>query len=205
MGVLEEIVLAMNYVGVFAFAVSGVLKGIDKDMDVFGCAFLGLVTAFGGGVVRDLVAGEVPPLAFRSEVDFSVAIFAIVSALCMYRFRNFVKTLPYFDAIGLGAFAALGGEVAVKSGLGPIGIVFASMITGCGGGMIRDVLAGEIPLVLRRELYATTAIVGGIAFYFLSRVSMELALFVSAVVTTSLRMVAIRFGINLPRVRRERT
>ncbi|AEA46233.1 trimeric intracellular cation channel family protein [Archaeoglobus veneficus] len=203
MGVLELVVLTMNYVGVFAFAVSGALKGIDKNMDVFGCAFLGLATAFGGGITRDIIAGNVPPLAFRSEPDFIIAIAAITITICMYRkLANAVGLLPYFDAVGLGAFAALGGAVALNVGLGPLGVVFAAMFTGAGGGIIRDVLAGEVPLVFTREFYATAALIGGAGLYVLSWVTtLEVAMFVSALSTTILRIASIRFGWNLPRVK----
>ncbi len=122
MGVFELVVLTMNYIGVFAFAVSGALKGIDKNMDIFGRAFLGLATAFGGGIIRDIIAGNVPPLMFRSEPDFIIAIAAITITICMYRrVANAVRLLPYFDAVGLDAFAALGGAVALNVGLGPLG------------------------------------------------------------------------------------
>ncbi len=205
MGVLELVVLTMNYVGVFAFAVSGALKGIDKNMDIFGCAFLGLATAFGGGIIRDLIAGNVPPLAFRSEPDFIIAIVAITLTICMYRrVANAVGLLPYFDAVGLGAFAALGGTVALNVGLGPLGVMFAAMFTGSGGGIIRDVLAREIPLIFTREFYATAALIGGTGLYILSLfVSLEVAMFVSALTTTLLRLASIRFGWSLPKVKRE--
>jgi len=205
MGVLELVVLTMNYVGVFAFAVSGTLKGIDKNMDIFGCAFLGLATAFGGGIIRDIIAGNVPPLAFRSEPDFIIAITAITTTICMYRrVANTVGLLPYFDAVGLGAFAALGGAVALKVGLGPLGVMFAAMFTGAGGGIIRDVLAGEVPLIFTREFYATAALIGGAGLYVLSLfVTLEVAMFISALTTTVLRIASIRFGWNLPKVKRE--
>ena len=149
--------------------------------------------------------GNVPPLAFRSEPDFIVAIVAIIITICMYRrVSNVTGLLPYFDALGLGAFAALGGTVALNVGLGPLGVMFASMFTGAGGGIIRDVLAGEIPLIFTREFYATAALIGGAGLYILSSfVSLEVAMFISALTTTILRIASIKFGWNLPKVKRD--
>ncbi len=161
--------------------------------------------SFGGGIIRDIIAGNVPPLAFRSEPDFIIAIAAITITICMYRrVANAIGFLPYFDAVGLGAFAALGGAVALNVGLGPLGIMFAAMFTGTGGGIIRDVLAGEVPLIFTREFYATAALIGGAGLYVLNFfVTFEVAMFISALITTVLRIASIQFGWHLPKVKRE--
>ena len=195
--------MGMNYIGVFSFAVSGALKGIEKNMDVFGCGFLGLATAFGGGIIRDLIAGNLPPIAFRSEVDFLVALSAVLFTLLLYRrIKGSLGLLPYFDAVGLGAFCALGGEVALKLKLGPLAVLFAALFTGVGGGVLRDIMAGEIPLIFTREFYATAALIGGGVLYtsqfFLPQ---DIGVFLSALITIFFRIMAIKRGWNLPRVR----
>ncbi len=203
MELFHTLIMGMNYVGIFAFAVSGVLKGIEKNMDVFGCGFLGFATAFGGGIIRDLIAGNLPPIAFRSEKDFLVALFAVLFTLLLYRrIKESLKLLLYFDAVGLGAFCALGGKVALDLKLGPLAVLFASLFTGVGGGVLRDIMAGEIPLIFTREFYATAALIGGSALYvsqfFLST---DIGMFLAALVTIFFRVMAIKYNWHLPRVK----
>lgn len=201
--VFHLLIVIMNYIGIFAFAVSGVLKGIEKNMDIFGCSFLGFCTAFGGGMIRDIIAGNVPPLALRNETDFLVALFAVIFAFILYKkITKNTQLLLYFDAIGLGAFCALGGKVALDLDLGPLAVIFACLFTGVGGGMLRDVFAQEIPIIFKKEVYATAVLIGAV-FLYVSQFFMleDLCIFLSALITITLRILAIKFDWHLPKLK----
>ncbi len=192
----------MNYVGIASFTMSGVAKGVQKGFDVFGAMFLGAVTALGGGVIRDLIAGIIPPTAFRYEyyAGFSLLVGLLYFALAPARLvgrRGFL----YADALGLATFSALGADVAFSRGLGPLGVSFAAMITGCGGGIMRDLLANDVPVVMHKEVYATLGLLGGFAYYVLAMFGVgraQAALAVTALVFV-LRILALERGWSLPK------
>ncbi len=192
----------LNYVGIAAFTVSGVAKGIQKGFDVFGAMFLGALTALGGGVIRDLIAGVIPPTAFRYETYAGVSLLVgLVSFWTIPVQLAGRRSFLYADALGLAVFSALGADVALSRGLGPLGVSFAAMITGCGGGMMRDVLAGDVPIVMHKEVYATLGLLGGFLYYVFALAGANRALDAAAVtaIIFSLRLLAIERGWSLPR------
>ena len=186
--------LIADLVGVAVFAASGASAGVAKRLDVFGVVFIGFVTALGGGIVRDLVINEFPPLAFA---DWRYAVVPAFAALLVFwlhpqliRVQRFMLLL---DAAGLGLFTAAGTLKALQVGVPVVGACILGMITGIGGGVLRDVLTGEIPVVLRREIYAVAALIGAVAVAVGIRLHVpSLAVLLgSAALTGSIRVLAI--------------
>ncbi len=193
---------ALDFAGTFVFAVAGALRAVQHRLDLLGVLVLAVVTGVGGGLVRDVVLGATPPAALADErylvASLAGGAVAAVAAALLDRFRPPVQ---FADAVGLGVFAALGAEKGAAYGLGPIGVVLMAGLTATGGGVIRDVLVREVPSVLRHDLYATAALVGGGVY-----VGAEVlgagpgpGLAAAAVVTTGLRLIAMRRGLRLPR------
>ena len=199
----------MNYllsiaelVGTVAFAISGATLAIQKRLDLFGILFLGLVTALGGGTIRDLLLGYNPPKMFYKTQFVELA---LVSALMVYFLANkkigrylfrgaddFLFNL--IDALGLGIFAVIGTQAGITAGFRsyPFFCIFLGMTTGVGGGVLRDVMCGDIPFVLRKHIYAVAAIFGSVVFYTLSCLGIDVtfASLLGMVSTVVLRLLA---------------
>ncbi|MFG2059930.1 trimeric intracellular cation channel family protein [Micromonospora sp. NPDC048871] len=155
--------LLADLAGVTVFAASGASAAVAKRLDLFGVVFVGFVAALGGGIVRDLVIGEVPPLAFA---DWRYATTAAVTAGAIFwlhpQFARLRTTVLVLDAAGLGLFTVAGTLKALDAQVPPVGAGLIGMITAIGGGLCRDLLTAEIPVVLRREIYAVAALAGAI-------------------------------------------
>lgn len=157
---------ALELVGICAFALSGAMTGIRKGFDLVGILLLAVLTALGGGVIRDVVIGATPPAAFRSldylAVAGAAALVAMVAHPAVERVYRLVLVL---DAVGLGLFCTTGALVAHRAGLGPVPAVLLGVVTAVGGGVLRDVVACEVPLLVRADsdLYAVPAAVGATA------------------------------------------
>jgi|GEM_PF-29919 len=201
--------LVMNIIeicGTIAFAISGALVAMKKDMDFFGVMILSGVTAIGGGILRDLLVGNVPPTAIMKPF-YSIII--IITVLCIFVFYDkfhFVgKIIFLFDAAGLGAFTAMGAAVAIQHEVSNLFmVILLGTITGVGGGIIRDVLANEIPVVLRKEIYAVASIVGSVLFYFIYyRMGLQTAMYVCTLTTFFIRVLTKKYDIHLPVMSRE--
>ncbi|GIG70560.1 trimeric intracellular cation channel family protein [Phytomonospora endophytica] len=153
--------LVLDLIGVAVFAASGASAAVAKRLDLFGVVFIGMVTALGGGVVRDVVIGAVPPLAFT---DWEYVTTAAVTSLAMFWLHPQVdrlrRTMLVLDAAGLGLFSVVGALKGVDHGVPMVGAILVGMITGIGGGVLRDVLTKEIPVVLHREIYASASLLG---------------------------------------------
>lgn len=191
----------LDYLGTAAFAVSGALKGVRKEMDIFGVTVLATVTAIGGGTIRDALLGN-RIFWFHDPTYVPLAAATAVAVFALYRLvQKTVKELLIFDAIGLGVFTAIGAVKAWDAGTGLVGVVTMACLTGVGGGVIRDVLAGEVPAVLREEVYASAAIVGAFAFWGLMRLEAGLAaaMWVAAALTIAIRIASIALRWALPR------
>ena len=190
-----------DLVGVAVFAASGASAGVVKRLDLFGVVFIGSVAALGGGVLRDIVINEFPPLAFD---DWRYGAVAALTSIIVFRFHPQVarlrRTVLVLDAAGLGLFTAAGTLKALDFGVPIVGAIILGMMTGIGGGLLRDLLTGEIPLVLRREIYAVAALVGAnlVAIGDLLRAPQLALLIGAAVVTCLIRLIAIRRGWSAP-------
>lgn len=159
---LPDMIAVLDWVGTLAFALSGALLGMRKGFDLFGVLFLSFVVAVAGGMMRDVLIGAVPPVAITDVHYFLIAV--IGGLITFYRYPRVASLghqISLFDAVGLGLFAVIGAQKAVEHGINPLMAALLGMLTGIGGGMTRDVLAGETPFVLRSELYAVAALAGG--------------------------------------------
>lgn len=196
-----DVIYILDLFGTFAFAISGALAGIRKQMDIYGVVVLGCVTAVGGGTLRDMLLGRIPPFIFNDYTYISVAICA---ALLVFFFHHTVakifNLLLVMDAFGLAVFTLIGISIGLEHQIGYPGAVLMGIMTGTVGGMIRDILQREIPLVLQRTVYASACLAGGILYSFLSilHVDETINILVSATLIFGIRLLAITRKWNLP-------
>jgi uncharacterized membrane protein YeiH len=192
--------LWLNLVGTFVFGLSGGLAAVRARLDVFGVMVLAAVVGLAGGVVRDLLIG-VPPATFRDwRYLAAVGAAAVVCIFASTAVERVERGVLFFDAIGLAVFCVTGASKALTFHLGPVQAVLLGAITGIGGGMLRDVLLGGVPTVLRRELYATPALVGAavVAVAHVAGSSSGLFTVIGAVACFALRLVGMHYGIDAP-------
>ena len=207
-----NIQLIIEVLGTIAFAISGAMLAIDRKMDLFGVLFLGLVTASGGGFIRDVVLGIVPPSMFESPMLIPVGLLASFYTFLAVRWnRHMIPYLPegrfqwilnFTDAVGLGLFTVLGVNVAIEAGYGECHrfVLFLGMLTGVGGGMLRDILAGLMPAILRKHIYACASLLGAACYdYLLLWIKKKYAMFAGAVIVMTVRMMAYHFKWNMPK------
>ena len=188
--------------GTFAFAVSGAILGIKKDMDIYGMFILAISVGVGGGTMRDVLLSRTPPFVL-TDINYMIVITATL--IVFFLNSKVVKDMPMkalniADAIGLGVFTSIGATVAVECNVEWYGIIFFGVMTATAGGMIRDTLAGEVPFVLKKEVYASASIAGGILFIILykSNVGMNINILITSIFVTLIRIVAIYKNWNLP-------
>ncbi|WP_405619438.1 trimeric intracellular cation channel family protein [Streptomyces sp. NBC_00076] len=194
----------LEVVGIFVFAISGALLAVRKNFDVFGIAVLAEVTALGGGLFRDLVIGAVPPAAFTDLGYFITPLFAALLVFFLHPHVERIQgAVNVFDAAGLGLFCVAGTTKAYEYGLGLTSSVALGLATAVGGGVLRDVLANEVPSLLRwdRDLYAVPAIVGSTMVVLCLRYSALTPLTSGSAALTAfvLRLLAMRFHWRAPR------
>ena len=204
--------LVCEWLGTAAFAVSGAMVAIDKGMDLFGVIFLAMITALGGGTLRDVFIGHFPPRMFT---NYQFLALAVCCALVVFLLADLFKERyvqseggiervnNVFDAIGLGVFAVSGARIGMEAGFADNAflVTFLGMTTAVGGGMIRDVLLQRIPFVLNKRVYAVAAIAGALTYWGIEVVFLNpvLAYAVGWLVTVTLRMLATIYKWNLPR------
>ncbi len=203
--------LVMELIGTVAFALSGAMVAVQKKLDLLGIIVLGEVTAVGGGMFRDLLIGCTPPVLFREPVYVSTALAAVllffVLLKCRIVSKEFLETEMYewfmnlFDAVGLGAFTVVGIDAAIQAGFTNYLFlqIFLGVLTGVGGGVMRDVMAGTTPFILKKHVYACASFAGACVYVGLLRVAAEnMALVVSALLIVGIRLCARRYKWNLP-------
>ena len=204
--------LVCEWLGTAAFAVSGAMVAIDKGMDLFGVIFLAMITALGGGTLRDVLIGHFPPRMFT---NYQFLALAVCCALVVFLLADLFKERyvrseggiervnNVFDAIGLGVFAVSGARIGMEAGFADNAflVTFLGMTTAVGGGMIRDVLLQRIPFVLNKRVYAVAAIAGALTYWGIEVVFLNpvLAYAFGWLVTVTLRMLATIYKWNLPR------
>jgi len=188
-----------SFIGTFAFAISGAIIAMEEEYDLFGVYILGVVTAFGGGALRNLLIGVPPSTLWDQGFLFQVAIISITIIFLFPRHlsKHWDKWGMYFDAIGLAAFAIQGAMLAVQLELPLSAVIVAAVLTGAGGGIIRDVLAGRIPLVFKKEIYAVWAASAGLLIAF-DIFKGDLALYCLLIIITTLRILSLIFHWQLP-------
>jgi len=196
-----SLLYALDLLGTAAFAASGAWAGVRRDMDLFGVVLLGLVTANGGGTVRDLLLGA-PPFILKNETYLYLSLIISLLVFIFHRKMEFLQhPLQYFDAVGLGTFVVIGTGKAIDYHIGFFGSVMMGVLTATAGGMIRDILSNRVPLVLQREVYASACLAGGAMLYLLHLTVFpeNWSLVIAAVAVTGVRLLAIRKGWSLPR------
>ena len=205
---------AAELVGTLAFAASGAMLAIDRKLDLLGVIVLGITTALGGGTIRDLLLGVNPPRMFSnyyyvlSAAGMSIAVF-LVEALLRDRFHKrreeVDRVMNLFDAIGLGIFTVTGIQVAVDLGYGGNAFltIFVGVLTGVGGGILRDVMSREIPAVLHKHIYAVASVAGGICYYicFLTNFGGGVPVLLAVAVVVTIRLLAAHYRWSLPKIR----
>ena len=206
----EILILVFETIGTIAFALTGGLVAIERQLDIFGVLVMSLTTAVGGGIIRDLILGNTPPVIFRNPYYVIVAFLTFLVLMAfMYLFKslkdlsflNYMKIVNISDAMGLGIFSVLGAKTAIDVGFGENAFlcVFVGVITGIGGGIIRDIMVCRIPIVLRREIYAISSIIGTVLFFYLRLILPEtIAVFISAGLICILRIISTKLKLTLP-------
>lgn len=192
-----------DLIGTFAFAVSGALLGARKEMDIYGMFILALATGVGGGTIRDMMLGRVPPFVFKDANYLIDVLLAVLIVFFLYeRVLKNLKLLNAVDAAGLGVFTCIGATIADASGCSWFGIILFGVMTATVGGMIRDVLASEVPFVLQKEVYASASTAGGVLFILLKYldINADINMIITSVFVTAIRMVSLYKGWNLPKL-----
>ena len=190
-----------SLLGTLVFAASGAMLGVRKGFDLLGVIVLGCVTAVGGGSLRDALTGNVPPVWFKDERYLWVAMAGALAGFLAYRrLERRERELDTLDALGLALFAATGAQKGIELGFGTLGVIFVGTVSGVGGGVIRDLLAKDVPRIfLPGELYASTAVAGCVTVMLARNViSHDLALVAGATVTFALRTISRRYRLQLP-------
>ncbi len=198
---MHTLLLVLDLAGTFVFALSGGIAGVQRRLDLFGVLVLSFAAANSGGIGRDLLIGAVPPVAITDWRYLAVSLIAGVITFCWYRaVKRLRSPVLVFDAAGLALFAVAGAQKAVAFGLQPVMAALLGMLTGIGGGMVRDLLLAEIPTVLRADLYAVAALAGAAVVVIGDRLQLPSAAvtLAGAALCFGLRMMAIRRGWHLP-------
>ncbi len=201
----------LELIGAAAFAVSGAMVGIEKKADVFGVLFLAITTALGGGVIRDLLIGRIPPVMFTSYyyllISAAVALAVFIDAyLRREKYKKHLDKLDavnnIFDAIGLAVFTISGMNAAIPVSDNVILVLFVGMCTGVGGGMLRDIMTNTMPKVLRKRVYAVASLLGGGLYYAMlaAGVNQLVSIGCGMLLVFALRLFATIYKWNLPAV-----
>ena len=205
----DTLLLVFEILGTIAFAASGAMTGLSKKMDIFGVVTLGIVTSVGGGVIRDLVLGNTPPATFSNPIYALVAtvvsIVLFIPAVRRFMLRNqrlYDKAMLVMDSVGLGIFTVVGIETAYLADKSNVFLLlFVGMVTGIGGGVLRDVLAGNTPYIFIKHFYASASLIGAVVcigiWEFFERPG--IAMLAGSLCILVLRFLAARFRWSLPK------
>lgn len=193
----------LDILGTIAFAISGVLVAMNKKMDPFGILIIAFVTAIGGGTLRDLLIGHVP-VSWMIDMTYTYVILgSVVFAMVLRNKINYLRTsLFLFDTIGIGLYTVVGIEKGVTAGLHPIICIALGTISACFGGVIRDILSNEIPVIFRKEIYATACILGGFAYFLFQYLPIkeDFIFIIAGGIVIAVRLIAVKFKIALPNI-----
>ncbi|MCD0473272.1 trimeric intracellular cation channel family protein [Flavobacterium sp. EDS] len=197
----------LDIIGTMAFAMSGALTAMNKRLDPFGVFIIAFVTAVGGGTVRDVLIGRTP-VGWMLDLKYVYVIILgfILSVIFRKKFDRLRTSLFLFDTIGLGVFTLIGLERGILTGLHPIICIALGTMTACFGGVTRDILCNEIPVIFRREIYATICILGGIVFFVLKEWNLndDILYLVTCIVIILVRLMAVKYKWYLPALEHKR-
>lgn len=202
----------IEIIGTIAFACSGAMVAVKKNLDLLGIIVLGVITAVGGGMIRDVLIGIHPPTLFVKPVYVLAAFLAVCVLFLVLRFRRvtieilesaaYERIMNLLDAIGLGAFTVVGIDTAIENGFGQYRflMIFLGVITGVGGGLLRDIMAGQTPAILKKHVYACASIAGAVSYVLLiNYLTNEASMIISALLVVIIRVLARHYRWNLPR------
>lgn len=199
---LSVLIHFLDLAGTFVFALSGALVGAKKKMDILGMLVLAIVTAIGGGSLRSILIGDAP-IPFLKDISYLICciLATIIAFAFSHKLKKFQKAILVFDAIGLGIFVSIGISIALNKGLSNWASLLMGIITGSFGGVIRDVLSAEIPLIFQKEIYATACLIGGLFFLILHSLKLpsELIILLSAFLVCTTRLLALYLKLSLPK------
>lgn len=191
----------LDIIGTMAFAMSGALTAMNKKMDPFGVFIIAFVTAVGGGTLRDVLIGRTP-VGWMLDLKYVyvIGISFVLAIIFRKKFDKLRTSLFLFDTIGLGVFTLIGLEKGINIGLHPVICIALGTMTACFGGVIRDILCTEIPVIFRREIYATICILGGTVFFLLRKLNLDndILYLTTSLVIISVRLMAVKFRWYLP-------
>ncbi len=191
----------LDLLGTIAFAISGALSAMNRRLDLFGIFIIAFVTAIGGGTLRDVLIGSTP-VTWMENITYIYLIGMVTIFAIIFRKKlNYLKkSLFLFDTIGLGVFTITGVEMGVQNDLNPIISIAIGAMTGTFGGVIRDILCNEIPVIFRKEIYATACIIGGLAFVLLHElgVGTDIIYIVTTLTVILIRLIVVKYHISLP-------
>ena len=195
--------LTIDILGTIAFAISGVLVAMEKRLDLFGVLIIAFVTAIGGGTLRDLLIGNTP-VGWMHDLTYVITIFisVVFAIIFVNKLKYLRKSLFLFDTIGIGLYTMVGVEKGLEAQLLPIMCVFLGTMTACFGGVIRDILCNEIPVIFRKEIYATACILGALSYFLIVQlpVKEEFAYIAGILIVIILRLLAVKFKISWPSI-----
>lgn len=186
----------LDIIGTMAFAISGVLTALSKRLDPFGVLIIAFVTAVGGGTLRDVLIGRTPVMWMKDITYVYVIIIGFFIAILFRKKLDRLRTsLFLFDTIGLGVFTLIGLEKGIEVGLHQVICIALGTMTACFGGVIRDILCNEIPVIFRKEIYATICIFGGVLFFLLKQtaISQNLLYLITSAVIITIRLLAVKY------------
>lgn len=193
----------LEILGTIAFAFSGALAGFNKRMDIFGIFVIAFVTAMGGGMLRDILIGNTPVIWMQDLTYLLVVTIGTVIALIFRKRLLYLRlSLFLFDTIGLGIFTIIGIEKGIEAGLHPLVCITLGTMTACFGGVVRDILCNDIPVIFRKEIYATICILGGMVFFLLKEINLTddlIYLFTSSLII-AIRLLVVIKRWRLPRI-----
>lgn len=197
--------LTIDILGTIAFAISGVLVAMEKKLDLFGVVIIAFVTSIGGGTIRDLLIGNTPVAWMQESIYLITILCAVVFAIIFVNQLKYLrKTLFLFDTIGIGLFTMVGIEKGLSAELMPVMCIILGTITASFGGVIRDILCNEIPVIFHKEIYATACILGGLSYFLLVQLPFDstYAYIASIFIVILIRIFAVKFHITLPNIYR---
>lgn len=198
-----DLLYVLDLLGTLAFAMSGVFAARENQLDAFGAFVLAFITAIGGGTLRDTMIGSLP-VGWMQDVNYlwAIGVGYLLAIFFSRHIQKLSKTLFLFDAIGIGVFTILGLEKTLSLGLSPIIGVLMGVVSATFGGVIRDVLTGRVPLILREEIYATACVAGGLLYLVLRTAQVPTGYLegIAILFVVALRIVAVRFHLSMPRI-----
>ena len=191
----------LDLLGTVAFAISGALAAMNRRMDLFGIFIIAFVTGIGGGTVRDILIGNTPVTWMDNTIYiYVIGVATIMAIIFRKKIDHLKKSLFLFDTIGLGIFTIIGVETGIQNDLSSIISIALGAMTGTFGGVIRDILCNEIPVIFRKEIYATASLTGGLAFIILNDLEMnrEVIYAVTSLTVIIIRLIVVKYKISLP-------